>query len=336
MRRLPTVRGLSNLRGRTHSLLAAVLLVASGSCSITHAAEPDKISWQHDEGKTLTAKYGDQVLWSFNYATDLPKPFFHPVALCDGTVLTWNKPPDHPWHHALWFAWKFLNGVNYWEPTSQTGKPDGATEWSDVQIKTDGNGEARIQMHLTYRPQGGDVVLEEDRIVTVSAPDEHGDYHFDWMCTFIAGGKEVVLDRTPLPNEPGGEVYGGYAGLSVRFSEKLANRQAASTQGAVEFGPEQRYRGKASAMDYNGEIGGRAAGIAICDHPDNLNHPSPWYVIRSNEMSYYSPAVICYGPYTLKAGEHVTLRYRVLVHSQRWDSERLGREYERFAGQSKS
>jgi hypothetical protein len=83
-------------------------------------------------------------------------------------------------------------------------------------------------------------------------------------------------------------------------------------------------------MDYHGLIDGRPLGVAICDHPDNLNHPTPWYVIRSQPMSYFSPAVICYGPHTLEAGQSMTLRYRVIVHPQRWDADRLKKEYARF------
>ena len=83
-------------------------------------------------------------------------------------------------------------------------------------------------------------------------------------------------------------------------------------------------------MDYNGLVDGQPIGVAICDHPDNLNHPTPWYAIRSKVMSYFSPAVICFAPHKLAAGEKLTLRYRVIVHPNRWDAARLRSEYKRF------
>jgi len=85
-------------------------------------------------------------------------------------------------------------------------------------------------------------------------------------------------------------------------------------------------------MDYSGLFKGRPAGIAVCDHPDNPRSPTPWYAIRSDEMSFFTPAVICYEPITLEPGQSVTLRYRVFVHPGRWDAGRLRAEYERFAG----
>ncbi len=310
-----------------------VIVTAAHPTSVA-AQDSAALSYHHDEETSLTARLGDKVLWEFHYGKSLPKPYFHPVAASDGSVLTWNSPPDHPWHHGLWFAWKYINGVNYWEPNGQTGKPDGRTQWDDVEIQTLRNNSTSIRMQLTYRHLDDASVLNEERSIIVSAPDREGTYHFDWTSTFTAVADKVVLDRTPLPDEPGGEVYGGYAGLSVRFAKELAQREATSSVGPIEFTPQARYRGRATALDYAGEIDGRPMGIAICDHPANLNHPSPWYVIRSNEMSYYSPAVICYAPYTMKAGDTFTLRYRVIVHAGQWDAARLAQEFDRFAAET--
>lgn len=318
---------------RTAMLLGGCIafILAGGAAN---AEDPPSWKWQKKEGESAALVRGDTVVWQFHYAPDVPKPYFHPVALADGRVLTWNSPPDHRWHHGLWFSWKILNGLNYWEPDRSTGKPAGRTEWANVEIATRPDHTARIEMDLTYRPGGAKPLLTEKRIVDVSAPDETGGYHFDWSGTFTAGAKAVKLDRTPLPGEPGGQTFGGYAGLSVRFAGELTERQAATSEGPVEFNPQSRYRGKASAMDYNGLIDGRPVGVAVCDHPENLNHPTPWYAIRSKPMSYFSPAVICYGPHTLEAGRSFTLRYRVLVHPERWDARRLTAEYQRFVRES--
>lgn len=302
--------------------------------SPTMADEPT-FQWKADEGRSLTLAAGDEVVWKFNYASEQGKPYFHPVRLPGGPVLTCNSPADHPWHHALWFSWKYLNGKNYWEANRQTGQSEGLTEWSDVEINTSDDGSATIAMKLTYRPneEGSKTVLTEARTMVLSAPDEKGQYHVDWTATFTAGDEPVKFDRTPLPGEPGGVAYGGYAGLSLRLTPELIDREAASTDGPVEFNAQNRYRGKHAALDYNGTIDGQAWGVAVCDHPKNMNAPTPWYVIRSNPMRYFSPAVICYKPFTLDAGDSFTLRYRVIPHADRWDAERLSTESDAFVGQ---
>src|SRR5690242_15645430 len=63
----------------------------------------------------LTCKMGDQILWRFSYNTNVGKPFFHPLSVLAGEPLTAFRPKDHPWHYGLWFSWKYINGVNYWE-----------------------------------------------------------------------------------------------------------------------------------------------------------------------------------------------------------------------------
>ncbi|MBA7592916.1 Vitamin B12 transporter BtuB [subsurface metagenome] len=53
-------------------------------------------------------------IWKFNFDKTEGKPYFHPLALEDGTPLTWLRPEDHPWHRGFWFSWKYINGLNYW------------------------------------------------------------------------------------------------------------------------------------------------------------------------------------------------------------------------------
>ena len=283
-------------------------------------------------GDTVALLAEGQTVWRFNYGPAESKPNFHPVAVPGGPVLTWDKPADHPWHRALWFSWKFINGVNYWEEDPKTGRPAGKTQWQRVAVETTPDFTARIAFDLSYQradTTNGQPVVREHRVIEVSRPDAQGQYYLDWTMTFKALASDAIFDRTPLPNEPEGKPYGGYAGLSVRLAEALRDRQALTVEAPVVFS-QGRYRGKAAALDYSGVIDGRAAGVAIVDHPQNLNAPSPWYAINDGAMYYFSPAVLCYGPYTLKAGQSFTLRYRVVAHPERWDLQRLRGEVERY------
>ncbi len=105
-----------------------------------------------------------------------------------------------------------------------------------------------------------------------------------------------------------------------------------TSDGPVTSMPDDRYRGRHIALDYSGLIDGRPVGIAIIDHPGNPRSPSPWYVIRSADMSFFTPAFLCYGPLALHPGKTLVLRYRVVVHPGRWDGGRLKKEAARFSG----
>jgi len=306
-------------------VIAALALLA-GMCQVGAA---DAFSWK-TEPDSVALLQGEQTVWQFHFGTNDPKPCFHPVALPGGPDLIWHRPADHPWHLGLWFSWKFINGVNYWEEDPKTGLLAGRTEWEAPRIETRPDFSARITMNLTYRPAVGPPVLTERRVIEISPPNGQGVYQQDWELTFTAADQDTLLDRTPLANEPNGKPWGGYAGLSVRFARGFQDARALTDQRQIEFA-DGYYRGKASAMDYAGLIDKREAGIAILDHPGNLNAPSPWYAINDNIMRYFSPAFLCYKPHTIKAGQSLTLRYRLIVHPGRWDTERLRAERERYS-----
>ena len=312
---------------RSPILALAILLLAVHGSSAAKAATSG-FAWKRD-ADSVALLQRDQLIWRFRCGKDEAKPAFHPVALPGGPVLTCFRAEDHPWHRGLWFSWKFINGLNYWEEDKVTGASEGRTEWRGVKIDTRPDFTARIAMDLSYRPTNGQPVLTEQRVVEVSAPDAQGAYHLDWTMTFKALGNDVLLDRSPIPGEPEGKGYGGYAGLSVRFAQVLTNVQAMTSSGPIAF-TNGTYRGKAMATDYAGTLENREIGIAMVDHPDNLNSPSPWYIIDNKMMKYFSPAVLCYHPHTLKAGEAMTLRYRVIAHPGRWNVARLRAEAESF------
>jgi hypothetical protein len=171
--------------------------------------------------------------------------------------------------------------------------------------------------------------------MTVSLPKADGTYYIDWTSEFKACSEtDVKLDRTPLVGQPGGKSYGGYAGLSVRLNGKGDNWKIETEKESINM-DDGTFRGKAKSMDFSGVFGGQAAGIAILDHPKNLNAPSPWYAIAGKPMKYFSPAVICYEPYTLEAGKTFKLRYRVIVHPQKWGAENLKSQIKKYTAVSK-
>jgi hypothetical protein len=289
-------------------------------------AEALHFEWERGDG-TVALLHDGKPVWRLHYGSDSAKPFFHPLALVGGQAVTWQSPPDHPWHRGLWFSWKYLQKVNYWEEDRQTGKSPGQTLVRTRTVETRDDHSAEIELEIVYAPPGEEAVLKERRVLAISAPNGEGGYSINWKATFTAGTNDVVFDRTPLPGEKGGQLFGGYAGLSLRTARDFRNVAVAATS---DPGKEvnNRRRFQASAVDFSGTLGGREVGVAFFDDPHNINAPSPWYVITNPKVpfGYVNAAVILYGPYTLPAGKSMTLRYRVVIHAGRWDKTRLTRE----------
>ncbi|MAG57999.1 MAG: hypothetical protein CMJ83_17070 [Planctomycetes bacterium] len=317
--------------------LSRILLtgVAVGLCACTTSPvdapneRAPRYTWDRVPGKSVALLDGERVLWRFHHDPEKAHAFFHPLALPGIESLTRDRPADHVWHHGLWFSWKYINKVNYWENARAADRPTGRTSWTLESVDTGDDGSATIRMTLSYAPQAGaSPVLTEVRVLDVSTPGPDGGYRIDWTSRFTAVA-HVVLDRTPLPGEPGGRVFGGYAGLSLRLVN-LDERAAATTEGPVVFNADNRFRTRSAGLDYNGLVAGVPAGIAILDHPESHHSPTPWYVIRSKAMSFFSPAVICLGKEELQPGAGLTVRYRVIVHPGRWTTDRLLGESRRF------
>ncbi len=300
-----------------HALPAFVIACAVPATSSVSAGE---FSWEKTDGRVALTAAGKTV-WAFNHGADATKPYFHPLTLQGGSSMTWLRPPDHIWHCGLWFSWKFMNKVNYWEEDKSTGKPAGLTLWSNVVVETHPDFSARIAMDVTYAPPGQAAVLTERRVIEVSAPAADGAYTIDWDAKFTAGAQPVVLEATPV--NPA-RTAGGYGGLIWRVAADLKDWQAVSDSGKKDLAAHGE---PARALDFSGILDGKPAGIAILDHPDNRGHPTPWFLRLDPKKPYglHGPGILFNGPLTIEAGATMPLRYRAVIHPGRWTAENLAK-----------
>jgi len=310
---------------RAIALMTAVFgVLPSPGCrciSPNHTKWRSGYSWQQTDG-SIELLNSNGIVWQFNFRKQEGRPYFHPLSLTDGTVLTSLRPPDHPWHRGLWFSWKYINELNYWDPEL----PPGQTEITNVKTTLGEDYSAHIEISLSYHPPRKPAVLTENRTLVVSAPDENGCYCIDWLSVFTPGEDNVLLDRTPLPGEKNGKPYGGYAGLSLRMAERTKGWEFLSSERPLE---PASHGTKARWVDFSGETGnGRFAGVAIFDHPDNPRHPSRWWLSRS--MPYFGPAILFDKPYTLTRAERLMLRYRIFVHTGPAGNEMLESKWKSF------
>ena len=294
---------------------------------------PPVYSWSKRDGLLALLNHG-RVVWRFVYGKEAPKPFFHPLALIDGVQLTWASPPDHPWHRGLWFAWKELNNVNYWEEDATTHQSEGLTEVTAARVETADDFSAGISLDISYHQPGKPAVLTEKRALRVSRPDDKGDYFVDWEGAFTAGREDVLLE--------GGTAGGGYAGLSIRIAPETHDWRLIDSEGREDVpgsGPlaENIHGQRARWADFSmvDHASGQAAGLAFLEHAKTLRHPAQWHCVLEDEIpfGYFSPAPLWSEPYTLKAGRTFILSYRVLVHRERLSREAIEAAWRSLTGQ---
>jgi hypothetical protein len=315
---LVSIMPMSMPLGLQHCKAASLSLLVF--CWLPPAAHAD---WQRTD-TTLAWRKGTNLVWRFCFDPKNGKPFFHPLTVAGGPPLTNFRPEDHPWHYGLWFSWKYINRVNYWEEDRQTGHAEGVTGWTQPKIKARPDGSARIRMNLTYRHPSGRVDMMERRELQISAPGPDGSYSIDWRAHFTVGKEGALLDRTPLLGEPDGKVNGGYAGLGIRLAGPPRALSMVCSTGLVTRFESDRARPAAAAVGCNFTQGATdAGGIAILSDPANAGENAPWYLINSEKMRFACAAILAPKPLTVPAHGKLYLHYLIAVRPRAWTPETL-------------
>ncbi len=276
----------------------------------------------HDVGRSIEARPDQQAssAWKLDYASK-PKSYFHPVRTPHGHTLSITEPYDHIWHRGLWFTFKYVNGDNFWEEREGYASQVVA----GVPELTHGDTESlTISTAINWERPGGDgAVLAERRTITYR--EEADTRVFDWS-TVITAQVDVEIDRTPYTT------WGGYGGLSFRGSRSWHVERFLLPSGPVE---RLQPGVQGEWCDLSGSIDGGPGlkgGLAMLDHPDNPRYPTPWYS-GSGSGTFINAALLFHEPMSLGEGEELRLRYRVLVHDDVWESDRLAGEHVRFVNE---
>ena len=175
----------------------------------------------------------------------------------------------------------------------------------ESKLQPNPDGSAELKFTINYHPWNASPVLTEKRTVKLSAP-ANGGYELNWTSEFTALA-DVTLERTPLPGEPKGVEWGGYAGLSLRLHPATRTWAFKNSDGATLVGA---LHGKpASWMKFS--AGPDAPAITVFDDPENVRNPSLWYA--NQKMPFISPAVLFAKPLSMASGEKLALRYRIRI-----------------------
>jgi len=271
-----------------------------------------KYSWIESD-TTIALLNHKEIVWQFNYNDRFQRPYFHPLSV-NNCMITCVSPPDHPWHLGMWFSWKYINHLNYWEylnesRSAKTGyRSEGTTEIVESKIVRNRDFTSDIRLLVNYHPLKGETVMSEERNYHVSLPGKDGSYFIEEDHLFKVLADSVVLDRTP-PAIRGGRIQGGYAGISIRFNQDFTSPVFKSAGDSLQC--------KKCDWQYYGfqSLTGKTVGIKITQDPQYRSETNTWYIINDPiyPFYYFSPAVIFDRPVVLKKGDTWRLRYKIVM-----------------------
>jgi hypothetical protein len=288
-------------------LVIAVLLfsaVVKAQTKITAEKIGDKIEIRNN-GKLLT----NYILSEYE-----KYPFFYPVNGPSNASVTSMRNGNYPHHSSLFFGCDKVNEGNYW----QEGIDRGQIVSLRADIIESGGEKVVIENECIWKRPGADAPIKDKRIITVTMISKDK-YQIDFDVTM-----EMLLDVTI--NKTNHSLFSG------RMDPDLAVINGGTMINAEGETSEKGTFGKPSSwIDFYGKRMGGIEGMAILQHPSNAFYPSPWF---TRDYGFFSPTPM-YWPKndkftSLKKGETISLRYRVLVHSGDHEQAEIAKEFEKY------
>jgi len=288
-------------------------------------------TWKADGNHSIELSDEQHVIIRFLVNPAPRDPHFEILAMPDGRNTVWVAPPDHVWHYGVWFSWKFINRVNFWETNPQTGKQQGLNRIEDVAIVSlpDGDSATIRYRELAFPDPDGPAVLEDSVEIEIHRPSGTRGPQVTWRVTTTAL-VGVTLDRTPIADQPNGRDWGGYAGFSWRGARDFTDVRFTDGEGREEMD----IHGQAARwVNATGTLHDKPAGLLLINHPKNPRHPTTWYITNQPKHPFWfaNPAFLFPEPITLAKGASLRHSYRIILHDGSWDQARIRWSAEKFA-----
>ena len=288
---------------------------ASGSYTLTPVA--NGVQLKTPDGRVvleyLTSKPAGVPLTGPNAAC------FHPINTPSGERVTALAPDDHPHHRGMYVAWhdsEFRQPITRKGPTSPLfgwnitkadfwgwgvyAQRDGRTiDTREVTLKSADAARAVMEIRNEW---GVNKRKFADETTTAAVAERDGAYVIDVVFT-LAVLVDYHLNKQSFSGfnfqaRKDGESYYTWPGGTVSFPDAHYSAPETNWPGAPWYGYVIALKN------------GKTVGAAVLDHPSNP--PTTWHGSRGLWM--LNPNIAALGPYTIKIGNPLTLRYRVVVH----------------------
>lgn len=251
---------------------------------------------------------------SYIFSQDEKYPYFFPVNGPSNGSVTSMRNGNFPHHSSLFFGCDRVNGGNYW----QEGLERGQIISLRADIVESGNNKVVIETENIWRRPNANSPIKDFRKITISAPSkELFQIDFDVTMEMLM---DVTIDKT------------NHSLFSGRMDADLAVTNGGTMINADGDKGEKGTFGKKSPwIDFYGKRGDKIEGMAIMQHPSNDWYPSPWF---TRDYGFFSPTPM-YWPEndketTLKKGQTIKLKYRVLVHAGDVTTAKIAEQFELY------
>jgi hypothetical protein len=211
-------------------------------------------------------------------------------------------PSDHRHHRGVFLTWHTMEGrkaADFWGWGQYAPTKDRVIENRSVKLVAADARHAELAVHNDWTAEG-EVMIEED--LSIAAREVKGAYVVD-LDFRLTPTSDVTLKQS------------AFGGLCVK-ARKEGKAVYRDPKGEVKLPSPHHLKPEtdwpaADWYDYTIRLdSGKTIGVAVLDHPGNP--PSGWHNVGAIAM--VNPCIVAPGPVTLKQGQPLRLRYRLVVH----------------------
>ncbi|GAA4435535.1 PmoA family protein [Bremerella cremea] len=290
-----------------HRLFSLLLLLSFASVSVAQTYEIT----QEEDG--LTVHYDGKLVTRYLKKSG-SKPILYPLLGPDGVPMTRrypiesvgeNEKNDHPHHRSVWFTHGKVNGTDFWLEKEGEG---GVIVHEKFEKISDGETAQIVSLNRWETPEGK--VLCKDRRSITFGQDE-GRQYFDYDVTVTPVDEPVTF----------GDTKEGTFGIRVAGTMKTDAKMGGTIVNDKGVKNKDAWAKQSAWVDYYGPVQGKTVGVTIMNHPSSYGYPTYWHV-RTYGLFAANPfgvhdfvgKNVQSGDHTIKPGEEMNLRYRVLLH----------------------
>jgi hypothetical protein len=322
--------------------LAIMYLLAS--CNVSPAGTNQRVTFKQLEAENrVEVFFDDELFTAYIFPEDIPKPILYPLNAANGTTLTRGFPieprpgerVDHPHQVGHWFNYGDVNGLDFWNNRGNVSEDRkdrfGYIEHHDITGVKEGRNKGILEVSALWKNYDNNVLLNEktsfsfsvdgntriiDRVTTLTANDDD--------VSFTDNKEGMIAIRVAreleIPNDRPG-VFVDANGNPVRMEtvdNKGVNGNYLSSEGIT---GNDVWSTRARWVLLHGVMDQENVALAIIDHPENVGYPTYWHargygLFSANPLGQkeFSDGRDILN-FKLPAGESVTFKYRILVHS---------------------
>jgi hypothetical protein len=296
------------------------------------------VRFEHDSvNKKVSVYFGESLFTNYLYVEDYYKPVLHPLLTKSGKSLTRGYPinpqpnerVDHPHHVGYWLNYGDVNGFDFWNHSDAipAEKKSGYGTIFPVSFKLD-EAQSKLSILTEWKAPDGTVLIQEHTDFVFSEKDNHR--FIDRTSTLYAKEDVSLTDNKEgflgirvsralehPSNKP--ELFTDANGIPSEV--KVLNNEGVTGEYLSSEGikGEAVWGTRAQWVALNGVQDEEAVAITVYDHPDNIGYPTFWHargygLFAANPLGQkvFSKGALVLNA-TLKKGENMTFKYRVMV-----------------------